>query len=1260
MDHGNSQPSKDKFNPRETASIFSIITFFYSIPLLKKGKKKDIEEKDIYRVIPEFQAQALGDKLESNWRQEKKNNKNASIIKCLVKTFGLTYLLFAIVQLICSTAIILFTPAVLSKFVVYFAFHETSLTKKDAYFYGASVIGLNLFNIFYTNNLQQLVIEYAIKVRTAICSLIYRKALKINPAAFPDSSIGKIVTLMSKDVFAIDSGLSYLKDMIIGFLQLAVVSYILYNKVGVSALPAMGFILIVLPLQMLVGKFTTKARIKAAKKTDERFRLLQETLGSIKIIKMYAWETYFVKFIHKARLKETTKIKIVYYLKALIVILGATTINIAFYILLLFYIARGYSIEAETVYYVQTCLGAIKISISLLIPLGITQTSDMLASLKRIQWFLDTEEIRNSQEITNQPPSLRLNKVKVVINRNEVLKSVSLNIDSGLLLITGNVGSGKSALLKTILGEYPVSSGEITVNGTLSFATEDPWLFPSTIRQNILFGQPYDEERYLEVLNVCALTYDMNKLEKHDQTIVGDKGFNLSKGQQARIALARAVYRDSDVYLLDDCLSPLDNHVNKHIFNHCIKGFLKNKICLLVTNNINNVKTVSNNNILYIENGSTLTLEEQRDALDKRITYFIDEDDPNMKAYSRISKFLDKTETIEEKFEETDALLESKDYGQLDNIYHEEKKEGKVLWSNYVRYYRFLGGALVVVYLFTVFMISQFCLSYSEKIISLWVNMEPSITKLEAQNETNTAEYQKYLSQRNKYLQLYSIFVGSAIILLFVRSYSVLLFCVNAARKLHKEMIKSMLRAYMYFFDDHFIGNIINRLSKDFSVLDEQMPYLWFDCCRIIFSIGGAILLVASVNWIFFIPAAILLAQLYYVRGFYLPTGRSLRRLEAATRSPIIGYLNSTLEGLPVVRAAQQQHTLREEFDRHQDLFTSAYYMTQSTMRFFTFCLDIFGSMFMSGLILYFLIFSEGVTAGEVGLAISQSLVLSQLLQYAIRQVTEVENTMTSVERVLEYSDVQVEPQDGQVLTDWPTSGTIEYNNVSLTYKSDGNPVLKNINLKIEGGHKIGIVGRTGAGKSSIISTIFRLYNYEGKIIIDNVNIANLSLDCLRSKIAIIPQDPILFSGTIRTNIDPFDKYSDSDIWSALEKVHMKSLITNLNQEINDLSASYSSGQKQLLCLARALIQNNKIIVLDEATANLDPETEQLLQKTIEETLRNCTVITIAHRLHSVMNCDTVLVLDAGTIVENDKPALLLKNRNGFLSRMVHEETFAN
>ncbi|XP_030751025.1 multidrug resistance-associated protein 4-like isoform X2 [Sitophilus oryzae] len=1146
---------------------------------------------------------------------------------------------------------------VFGKFVAYFQPEQKSITSRDALLYASGIIGLKLLQILFENNLAQLVTEYSMKIRTAVSSLIFRKALKISPLELSNISIGKIVTLLAKDVYSIDGGVTFLKDTVIGVLYILVVTYTLYQKVGVSSFPATGVILVLIPLQLYLGKKTTLSRIETAKRTDERFRLIQETLNAVKTIKMYVWENYFEKLIGIARLKETDKLKVVYYLKSIIVILGASTLNLSFYVLLISYIARGYPLKAEVIYFVQQSLFTLRAYIAMSIPLGIGQTADMIGSMRRIQQFLESKEYHR-ENITmpspNEHPVVYLNQVSVTFKKKQILKSVSLNIKEGLILITGNNGSGKSSLLKTILGEYPVSNGEKKVTGSISYAPEEPWLFPSTIKQNILFGQAFDKKRYEEVLSVCALTYDINQFEKGDYTIVGDKGINLSKGQQARVTLARAIYRNSDVYLLDDCLSSLDNHVNKHIFEKCIKGYLKDKICILISNNLSNINSVPTGNILLIENGSTLTLEQQAGALDKRITYYIDEETERFK---RESYLLDDFEESDDEVDETDTLLQNKKVADREiNLYHETKKEGGVLWSNYVRYFKFIGGYFRIGLLFVIFISSQACLSYSEKIISLWVNLEPKVTKMLENNQTNSTEYLGIVGQRNTYLNIYSMMIIGIFVFFMLRAFTTFTFCMNGAKKMHRAVVKAMLNTNMYFFDTHFIGNIINRLSKDFHSIDEYMPFLVLEYIRSIFSVLGVLILVGTVNISFFIPAGLLLVKLYFVQKFYLPTSRSLRRLESSTRSPIIGYLNSTLEGVAIARASQKEGLLKIEFDGHQDLYTSVFYMNQTTGKFFGLILDFFGIFFVVGIMAKITFFGEHLGAGDVGLAISQAMMLSGVLQYIIRQLTEIESVMTAIERVLEYADVELEPKTGRVLeiANWPIEGNIVYKNLTLKYKNDDNIVLKDLSFDILGKTKIGIVGRTGAGKSSIISTLFRLYDYEGNIFIDNENIKTLSLEYLRSIISIIPQDPVLFSGSIRSNIDPLSKYTDTAIWAVLAKVHAKHLVKDLNQNVTD--CNYSSGQKQLFCLARALIRGNKIVVMDEATANLDPETDKLLQESVRQCFEECTVIIIAHRLNSVMKCDKVLVLDAGQIVEFDEPEVLLKNRNGFLYKMVRDE----
>lgn len=353
--------------------------------------------------------------------------------------------------------------------------------------------------------------------------------------------------------------------------------------------------------------------------------------------------------------------------------------------------------------------------ITVSIPFGIAQCSEVYAALKRLKTFLDTEELvsKPTANIIKNPRVLVKN-VAVKIGDTQVLKDVSLSAETGLLLVTGPVGSGKSAILKTILGDYPVTnSGQVVVQGTISYAPQDPWLFPSTIRQNIIFGQEFNEKRYQEVLHVCALRLDLNSFEKGDRTIVGDRGVNLSKGQQARISLARTIYRNSDIYLLDDCLSALDSQVNMYVFRKCIMDFLSDKVVIFVTHNVHHIKYVYGENTLVVENGTTLTLEQQQERLEKRITYYIDDEN-----YDKFQS---------EAFEESDEILDVDENTQLlgsqkniKNLYHEDKQAQKVNLKVYLRYYNFAGGFLVFLLVTAVFICSQASMSASEKFLSMW------------------------------------------------------------------------------------------------------------------------------------------------------------------------------------------------------------------------------------------------------------------------------------------------------------------------------------------------------------------------------------------------------------------------------------------------------------------------------------------------------------------------------------------------------------
>ncbi|KAK5646547.1 hypothetical protein RI129_005011 [Pyrocoelia pectoralis] len=369
----------------------------------------------------------------------------------------------------------------------------------------------------------------------------------------------------------------------------------------------------------------------------------------------------------------------------------------------------------------------------------------------------------------------------------------------------------------------------------------------------------------------------------------------------------------------------------------------------------------------------------------------------------------------------------------------------------------------------------------------------------------------------------------------------------------------------------------------------------------------------------------------------------------------MIGYINATLEGLTTIRASRAQTILKKEFDTHQDLYSSVVYMNIITMRAFGFYIEITCALYIAVITLTFLFFKTDTLAGKVGLAITQSFTLTSLLQSGIRQWAELENQMTSTERVLEYENLTPEVATGQQLETWPKNGTIEFKDVNLRYSGETERVLKDLSFCVGSKQKVGIVGRTGAGKTSVISSLFRMYDYEGSILIDNVEIKSVAVKFLRSKISIIPQDPILFSGTVRTNLDPYFECSDKILWDSLEEVEMKHFFKTLDSVITEGGTGLSVGERQLLCLARAVVQNNNILVLDEATANIDPQTDNFIQRTIKRKFNNCTVITIAHRLYTIMDADLIIVMDAGKVVQLGSPKVLLEDKYNLFYNMVKE-----
>ncbi|KAJ8684020.1 hypothetical protein QAD02_019812, partial [Eretmocerus hayati] len=872
----------------------------------------------------------------------------------------------------------------------------------------------------------------------------------------------------------------------------------------------------------------------------------------------------------------------------------------------------------------------------------------------RIQNFLLSKEVQSTSMIEKNPVSadghnqtaLSMKNVSIRRDANsEILKGLNFSVESAsLTAIVGQVGAGKTTLLYAILQEILPACGVIKINGKISYASQEPWLFAASVRQNILFGQPMNRKRYERVIEVCQLRRDFQLLPHGDKTLVCEKGLNLSGGQCARINLARAVYHEADIYLLDDPLSAVDTRVGKGIFQDCLKRFLSSKTVILVTHQLQFLKHVDK---IIILNEGTVETEGTYEELSKFDSNLMKMIEPESESGVRIK-------STQISFRRDYDRLKSCESQLDEGEFEETTKQGSVSFSTYKQYFKGARSTCLITLVVIMSVICQMPSTAADYFLTYWVN-----------SQTHASSFIKddLLRGQSWFIYVYATLIFSTIIVTTTHISALLGMCMRISRNLHSLMFMSVIHSKMTFFNANPVGRLMNRFSKDIGVIDMQLPLTIIDVSQIFlytfFVIG---LLIFMSPW-FTIPVSINFIIAYFLRRFYIRTCRCLKRLEGTNRSPVLNHANATLCGLPTIRAIGNRTLLASEFDNHQDLHSAAWYIHLSGSRAFGMYIELLWIISTSVAVLYLSSVEGIMSPGNAGLIITQCIMLSRMLQWGVRQSTELENQVISVERIMEYSHLprEVDPVCMAIdkeIANWPQSGRIVFEDVSLTYSPHSKPALRNLNFIIEPNQKIGIVGRTGAGKSSIISALFRLADIDGEIYIDNIATSKVTLQNLRSNISIIPQEPVLFTGTLRQNLDPLDEHTDEELWQALEEVELKGALEShlgLDTRVMDCGVNFSVGQRQLLCLARAIVRNNKILVLDEPTANVDLCTDELIQRVVKKKSKSCTVLIIAHRLITVMDCDKIILMDSGQVIELDHPYNLLQQKNGYLYKMVQE-----
>uniref|UniRef100_A0A8B9LTP4 Multidrug resistance-associated protein 1 n=1 Tax=Astyanax mexicanus TaxID=7994 RepID=A0A8B9LTP4_ASTMX len=1292
--------------PEAGASFLSRISFWWITGLMVQGYKRPLEEKDLWSLNAEDRSHTVVPQLVRRWDHECSKGKRTddktmyspkrpsmaekkdgrpveeseillikapqksgdpSLFLALCRTFGPYFLVSSIYKIIHD--VLMFVGPEILRLLIQFV-NDSDAPSWHGYFYTALLFVCTCFQTLILQKYFHVCFVTGMRLRTAIVGAVYRKALVITNAARRTSTVGEIVNLMSVDAQRFMDLITYINMIWSAPLQVILALYFLWQNLGPSVLAGVAVMVLMVPVNAVIAMKTKTYQVAQMKSKDNRIKLMNEVLNGIKVLKLYAWELAFKDKVSTIRESELRVLKKAAYLGAISTFTWVCApflvalSTFAVYVL----VDEHNVLDAQKAFVSLALFNILRFPLNML-PMVISSMVQASVSMKRLRVFLSHEELdENSVDrraITGSADSIRIGDGAFSWSKEDrpALKRINVRIPEGALVaVVGHVGSGKSSLLSALLGEMHKQEGDVSIKGSVAYVPQQAWIQNATLRENIMFGQEKKESWYQKVLEACALLPDLEILPGGDTTEIGEKGVNLSGGQKQRVSLARAVYCDCSVYLLDDPLSAVDAHVGKHIFEKVIgpQGVLQGRTRVLVTHGLSFLPQADLILVMVdgeiTETGSYAELLNRQGAFaDFLRTYANAEQDGEPDGMTGKKEKLQRNTTFSQSSLNTPGAAKPQQKAESNDTQAKKTKSpdaaklteadkantGRVKLAVFWEYMKAIGVFLsfISILLFLAHHVSSLGSNYW---LSLWTD-DPVINGTQPSREMR--------------LGVYGALGLSQGIAVFCYSISVSIGGILASRYLHETMLYNVLRSPMSFFERTPSGNLVNRFAKETDTIDSVIPSIIKMFMGSMFNVLGscAVILIATPLVAIIIPPLGLLY--FFVQRFYVASSRQLKRLESVSRSPVYTHFNETLLGTSVIRAFGEQQRFIGESDRRVDHNQKAYFPSIVANRWLAVRLEFVGNCIVTFAALFAVMARANLSPGIMGLSISYALQVTASLNWLVRMSSELETNIVAVERVKEYEDTEKEAEwkleQSSVPAGWPTAGHIEVRNFGLRYREDLELAIHDITVIIEGGEKVGIVGRTGAGKSSLTLGLFRIIEAaQGEICIDGVNIANLGLHDLRSRITIIPQDPVLFSGSLRMNLDPFDGYSDEDVWRALELAHLKNFVSGLpdklNHECSEGGENLSLGQRQLVCLARALLRKTKILVLDEATAAVDLETDNLIQSTIRTQFEDCTVLTIAHRLNTIMDYTRVLVLDKGKMAEFDSPASLIAKKGIF------------
>ena len=1299
LNNNNYEKEERKKLPEKKVSFCSRLFFLWTLNIMKLSNNKKLK-KEVIRDSPLFTEKEEKEKynkefifLKELW--EGKNNKNGfktwnycpmilTILRFnLLMLLFLLFLLF-IVQL-CKMIILYYKRRIIN------LFYEREQNLIENY-------TDNKFRILLSKNIAcfllieliRFLVNHQLKFRqrkltrktTSLISLLIYEKFMMQKLLQNNMKEGDLINYLQTDTESLASFFLQITKILIFPFQFFTYFFILYKIFGKAFFVGLSTFVLLMLFSIITEEIYIKNQYRYLKEKDRRINFTSQTIKNIKELKLLQWEDKFQDVINEKRAKEMVFMKsklnisvvlvIIHWIMPLLLSLSTigafVKINDKFLNIadLMTFLEIIDNIRGPIIY----------------LPDRVRELINAYVSLNRISSYLkiNTEKKSNFTKKKDENYSIKISEAKIGTNKENILMNINeLNIEKGeSCVIIGETGSGKSCLIKSLIDRLIIlSKKEFNIDGTISYASQTPFIINATVRDNILFYSKYNEERYQQVIKFCQLEKDIESLPAGDLTEIGTNGANLSGGQKSRINLARSVYQDSDIYLFDDPISSVDSIVYNKILELVIKNFLKNKTIIFASNDIkymnhfDKVIFIEKEKVKFFGNHAEL---EKKDFFESFKLSHLSKNKSNKKHKDIIldnSDSVDKKTASDFKSEGVEDISD-KQLIHLENekslinklveiekekiiskgklMVEEELTTGKISSNIYKAIIIYSGGYIQIILVFIFAIIWQFTIIEGNIYLANWSE------KIDINNDDENIYH----------FMIYTLFGIACIFSLFLKEFLISKMNFNLSKNFHDVMLQNIIDAPINLYHDITpFGQIMNKFTID---LDKSILFFrhFSATLKYICTLIGSIIVCISSNLyvLFFLPIIFFCG--YKISVYYAPAGRDILRIESIDRSPLLSFYSESIQGIDTIKSLKYYDIDKLFFKKFSDKLIghfSVFMYKFGTRTFFELSLDLLSVIFVFFLFIYCVIFHNQFNAIMISLLLKYSLSISEDILVMLTHGTELENSFVRIERCESATHLPKEKygEDLKEINKNEFNGDIEMEHVYIKYRDNLDYILKDISLKINLGEKICVVGRTGSGKSTIILALFRLIETnKGNIYINGKNIKDCPLKILRRNLGIVPQEPKIFSGSLKFNLDPLKKYSDFEINNAIREVGLFQLMKEngrdirrkLNMKLKENGGNLSLGEKQLICLARIFLRKNKIVVMDEATSNIDNKTDNLIQDAVDKIFKNSTLITIAHKIPDLSKYNRIMVLDSGHLVEFDTPENLLKNKKGVFKQL--------